>query len=77
MLGGVTRDAATGEITGAKAAQLLLIGKMNTTAARLEGINFDNALGEWVRISTEESDLALAWSDVFISSQWTISNVFI
>ena len=59
-LGGDPRDAATGEITGAKAAQLLLIGKMNTTAARLEGINFDNALGEWVRISTEESDLALA-----------------
>jgi hypothetical protein len=27
MLGGVTRDAATGEIVAAKASQLLLVGR--------------------------------------------------
>ena len=57
---GLGPGQANAWITGAKAAQLLLIGKMNTTAARLEGLNFDNALGEWVRILSEESDLALA-----------------
>ena len=48
VLGGVTRDPLTGDVIGAKASQLVLIGKMNTTAAMAEGIKIDNALGEWV-----------------------------
>ena len=48
MLGGVERDAISGLIVAAKATQMQLVGRMNGTAAILEGINIDNALGEWV-----------------------------
>jgi hypothetical protein len=48
MLGGVVRDVNTGDVISAKATQMQLVGKMNGTAAQLEGINIDNALGEWV-----------------------------
>jgi hypothetical protein len=51
LLGGVERDAASGLIVSAKATQMQLIGQMNGTAAVIEGINIDNALGEWVRHS--------------------------
>ena len=51
LLGGVERDATTGLIVAAKATQMQLIGQMNGTAAVIEGINIDNALGEWVRLS--------------------------
>ena len=48
LLGGVERDATSGLIVAAKATQMQLIGQMNGTAAVIEGINIDNALGEWV-----------------------------
>ena len=48
MLGGVQRDPATGRVVSAKATQFQLVGKMNGTAAKLEGVDIDNALGEWV-----------------------------
>ena len=47
LLGGVGHDPA-GRIVSAKAASLEFIGKMNGTAAKLEGISIDNALGEYV-----------------------------
>ena len=49
LLGGVELNA-NGEIKSAKAAFFNFIGKMNGTAAKLQGIGIDNALGEYVRI---------------------------
>lgn len=47
LLGNVRRDK-TGRIVSASAAEFKLIGLMNGTAARLQDIHIDNALGEYV-----------------------------
>lgn len=48
LLGGVQRDNQ-GRIISAKAAEFKIIGYMNGTAAKLEQINVDSALGEYVK----------------------------
>ena len=48
FLGGVEFDPR-GRILSAEAAILKFMGKMNATAAKIEGISIDNALGEYVR----------------------------
>ncbi len=50
LLGGVKRDNE-GRIISATAAEFKIIGSMNGTAAKLEQINVDSALGEYVKPS--------------------------
>ena len=48
LLGGIKRDE-NGQIISAKAIEFKIIGYMNGTAAKLEEIQADSALGEYVR----------------------------
>ena len=47
LLGGIERDS-NGQITSAAALELKIIGHMNGTAAKLQTIKADSALGEYV-----------------------------
>ena len=47
FLGEIQRDS-NGQITGAAALEFKLIGHMNGTAAKLQTIKADSALGEYV-----------------------------
>ena len=47
LLGGITYDD-NGKILSAKAIELKIIGKQNGTAAKLNHINSQNAIGEYV-----------------------------
>lgn len=49
LLGGVGRNSA-GEIVSAKAVAFTFFGKMNGTAAKIEGVGIDNAIGSFVSI---------------------------
>ena len=57
LLGGIERDS-NGQITSATALEFKIIGHMNGTAAKLQTIKADSALGEYVSaLHTSETEL--------------------
>ena len=57
LLGGIERDSK-GQITSATALEFKIIGHMNGTAAKLQTIKADSALGEYVSaLHTSETEL--------------------